>query len=346
MLENKVNFESQTVREDLEKIFGLLNTSATYSPDQNSCGNDDSCNDQVQSLQTRIDKDMLVFKHGAVREKSLLRSRAQQLEEKVARVKREMDTDMDTVKGTVNQLVDDVGLTCKSVNHKLQVLTESFTGTFQSFENTISEMVKENTILKRKLIELQVAVRTDVETLIKAYEISPHHILNIDHEIQAKRIENQARNKQLNIIKELVRLLFSPETKPFSGVYEFENSIYILGSEEKAQNDAMVSCASVGAHLPYVETKEENEFLARLSQTKSRGKYGLWLGGSDSATEGIWLWEPINTTIGSGTYDEWYPGQPDNYRSKEHCLHIWPDKSRWNDIRCDISMTFVCEIEI
>ena len=109
----------------------------------------------------------------------------------------------------------------------------------------------------------------------------------------------------------------------------------------------MVSCASVGAHLPYVETKEENEFLARLSQTKSRGKYGLWLGGSDSATEGIWLWEPINTTIGSGTYDEWYPGQPDNYRSKEHCLHMRQSYTwMWNDIRCDFSMTSVCEIEI
>ena len=116
-----MNFESQTVREDLEKIFGLLNTSATYSPDQNSlCGNDDSCNDQVQSLQTRIDKDMLVFKHGAVREKSLQRSKAQQLEEKVARVKREMDTDMDTVKGSVNQRVDNVGHMWSSVNDSLE----------------------------------------------------------------------------------------------------------------------------------------------------------------------------------------------------------------------------------
>ena len=62
-----------------------------------------------------------------------------------------MDTDMDTVKGTVKQLVDNVGATCKYVNHKLQVLTESSTKKLQIIDNTIGDMVKENAIMKREL---------------------------------------------------------------------------------------------------------------------------------------------------------------------------------------------------
>ena len=81
-------------------------------------------------------------------------------------------------------------------------------------------MVKENAIMKREL-------RIDMETLMKPNEISTHHILNIDHKIQAKRIENQARYKQLNIIKELVRLLFFLKLSP-SVVYTSLKTPYIF----------------------------------------------------------------------------------------------------------------------
>ena len=81
-------------------------------------------------------------------------------------------------------------------------------------------MVKQNAIMKREH-------RIDMETLMKPNEISTHHILNIDHKIQAKRIENQARYKQLNIIKELVRLLFFLKLSP-SVVYTSLKTPYIF----------------------------------------------------------------------------------------------------------------------
>jgi hypothetical protein len=43
-------------------------------------------------------------------------------------------------------------------------------------------------------------------------------------------------------------------------------------------------------------------------------------------------------------YQDFVPGQPDNYKGKEHCAGFWPGvKGRWNDYQCQIATPFLCE---
>ena len=86
----------------------------------------------------------------------------------------------------------------------------------------------------------------------------------------------------------------------------------MLESPDTNWTEAMEACNSVGPHLPYVETKEENEFLVELSRNVNRGQYGIWLGASDRALEGLWTCEPLHKAIGSEGFLGWIPSQPDN----------------------------------
>ncbi len=88
----------------------------------------------------------------------------------------------------------------------------------------------------------------------------------------------------------------------------------------------------VGAHLATVTSEAENEFL--VIQFGEGIEY--WIGLNDEKEEGKWVWvtgEPFE-------YANWAPGEPDNYRQKQHFVvindtkpdrgHVEPGK--WNDV--------------
>ena len=63
-----------------------------------------------------------------------------------------------------------------------------------------------------------------------------------------------------------------------------------------------------------------------------------WLGISDTNSEGTYVW-----TDGTQTdFTDWGDNQPDNYANVENCIHI-RDDTKWNDIRCDRKMNFICK---
>ena len=94
----------------------------------------------------------------------------------------------------------------------------------------------------------------------------------------------------------------------------------------------------VGGHLANVTSQAENNFIKSILTVNS------WLGGSDNANEGQWIWtsgpeagqqfwqgniagSPIN-----GSYTDWAAnGQPDNSGGNENYLEMWLAQDGWND---------------
>ena len=70
------------------------------------------------------------------------------------------------------------------------------------------------------------------------------------------------------------------------------------------------------------------------------GSTDMWLGGSDNAYEGQWLWANGSPM----TYTNWYSGEPNNHGGNEECLHMRDGK--WNDIKCSRKLDFICSAPV
>ena len=44
----------------------------------------------------------------------------------------------------------------------------------------------------------------------------------------------------------------------------------------------------------------------------------------------------------SDGFQNWYPGQPDNWGSKEECM-VMNNKGKWLDVNCNLSRYVICE---
>jgi len=67
----------------------------------------------------------------------------------------------------------------------------------------------------------------------------------------------------------------------------------------------------------------------------------LWLGGSDSITEGTFVWD------GSGvptSFTNWSPNNPDNAGGDQDCVRMWLDIGQWDDAWCNATvLATMCE---
>ena len=72
----------------------------------------------------------------------------------------------------------------------------------------------------------------------------------------------------------------------------------------------------------------------------------MWLGATDNAREGHFIWETSRTPM---TYNNWRPGAPDNLRRIENCIQMLKSTGTWNDLPCNttdfsLRQDTMCEI--
>ncbi|VDI71170.1 versican core protein [Mytilus galloprovincialis] len=121
-----------------------------------------------------------------------------------------------------------------------------------------------------------------------------------------------------------------------------ENSCYFFSSIESANwNYAKSYCQRRSSMLAEVTTTSEMTFL--WTNAKKHGKT-FWLGGSDLAIEGVWVW----TTSGQGfTVTDWHTRtirESNNQDGNENCLTIHKELDfEWNDDKCSNDYRFICE---
>uniref|UniRef100_A0A096M8V6 C-type lectin domain-containing protein n=2 Tax=Poecilia formosa TaxID=48698 RepID=A0A096M8V6_POEFO len=116
----------------------------------------------------------------------------------------------------------------------------------------------------------------------------------------------------------------------------FGGSAYYISSTEKTWQESRTYCQSVGADLMIINSKEEQDF-ANSFQTY------MWIGLTDSETEGRWKWvdgSPLTTSY-------WRDGEP-NGKTVENCgdIKTFTAEKSWNDENCSHSHKWICEMKL
>lgn len=122
----------------------------------------------------------------------------------------------------------------------------------------------------------------------------------------------------------------------------FGASCYEAFSEALAWVDAQARCVAWGGHLAIVESAPEDTFLefwpAALGLTPGNGS-GAWIGGTDAALDGVFLWADGSPVLVNG----WAPGQPNDGAGVD-CIEKRNDGTDlWYDQRCTDGRPFLCE---
>ena len=64
-----------------------------------------------------------------------------------------------------------------------------------------------------------------------------------------------------------------------------------------------------------------------------------WIGATDVAEEGNFIWTSDNSTV---SFVNWYPGEPNNDFNNEDCVTICRNK-HWNDGNCIQNLPYICQ---
>ncbi|XP_053533495.1 CD209 antigen-like protein E [Ictalurus punctatus] len=116
--------------------------------------------------------------------------------------------------------------------------------------------------------------------------------------------------------------------------FNFDSSFYYMSNEKKNWEGSRQDCRDKGADLVIIKSKEEQEFIG-----KQLGSSRAWIGLSDRAVEGDWIWvdgTPLTTAF-------WDEGEPNN-EGEEDCAEIFSlNGTFWNDQKCSNNKHWICE---
>uniref|UniRef100_A0AAZ1Y0P5 C-type lectin domain-containing protein n=1 Tax=Oreochromis aureus TaxID=47969 RepID=A0AAZ1Y0P5_OREAU len=113
----------------------------------------------------------------------------------------------------------------------------------------------------------------------------------------------------------------------------FSDSLYKVSSEQKSWEESRQDCLQKGSNLMIINSREEQNFANQFK------KY-LWIGLTDSQTDGTWKW--VDGTRMTTSY--WNSGEPNGGR-KENCGQIkaYDSQNSWNDETCSNQHFWICE---
>ena len=107
---------------------------------------------------------------------------------------------------------------------------------------------------------------------------------------------------------------------------------YIVCEKLMDWPEAQEICESVDMNLITIDSSTEQNRL------ESNVFDDIWIGFSDSDSEGTWIW-----LDGGSTYTNWASGQPDDDGSQDCAIAQTGSAGKWNDMDCTDNYYFVCE---
>uniref|UniRef100_A0A3B4XQ56 C-type lectin domain-containing protein n=1 Tax=Seriola lalandi dorsalis TaxID=1841481 RepID=A0A3B4XQ56_SERLL len=117
----------------------------------------------------------------------------------------------------------------------------------------------------------------------------------------------------------------------------FSDSIYYISSTKKTWQDSRNDC---------LQKVIDGYFLYKKDFTR-QSKKNVWIGLTDSETEGTWKWvdgTPLTTSY-------WASDEPNNIgpgNTAENCGEVMMHQleNNWNDLSCDNLKLWICEIKL
>ncbi|HEU0035972.1 MAG TPA: lectin-like protein [Kofleriaceae bacterium] len=126
---------------------------------------------------------------------------------------------------------------------------------------------------------------------------------------------------------------------------------YLFCGVADTQPRVRIVCENEGFTLAAIGDTAENAFI-RTTMDATHGNLDVFIGGSDQALEGTWLWPDgsgfwMGTSGGAaiaGSYTNWDTFEPNNGSGTDEDCLIMLASGVWNDANCDPTMrAFVCE---
>ncbi|XP_050977581.1 CD209 antigen-like protein 2 [Labeo rohita] len=114
----------------------------------------------------------------------------------------------------------------------------------------------------------------------------------------------------------------------------YKRSSYYISSEWKNWADSRQDCLQRGADLIIVNDKEEQEYITMVTSGNI-----VWIGLTDSDTEGVWKWVDGSTL----TTGFWNPVEPNNKTGNEDCAVSY---FHWADYPCNFTFVWICEMNL
>lgn len=155
--------------------------------------------------------------------------------------------------------------------------------------------------------------------------------------------------------------------------FTYNLNFYEIVKENKSWTDANNCAKSRGGHLAIIDSVQEQDTIFSVlnaagintSNTVAADGGGaayVWIAGTDSATEGTWVWDSIgnnnpqfwsggrNGSVVGGRFNNW-GNEPDNFQNQDGlglALTAWPFgvAGEWNDVDLTNSLYYVIEYQL
>lgn len=123
-----------------------------------------------------------------------------------------------------------------------------------------------------------------------------------------------------------------------------DGTCYMLLNAPVTWTAGQAACIALGANLAVIESLAEQTLVATLAVQYPAGNQDMWLGASDSAVEGTFVWVDTAPVV----YNNWRAGEPNDNGAAgagEDCAVIEGDTAanEWDDRTCTNTHPVICE---
>ncbi|KAG7175832.1 C-type lectin-like 7 [Homarus americanus] len=109
----------------------------------------------------------------------------------------------------------------------------------------------------------------------------------------------------------------------------------------RTYSEALAFCKSHGGQLVAVETDDLINIYDYINEEEFVMKQNYWLGASDAAKEGSWLWEHNKGQVPMGV-PYWHYGEPNNGNTYNCAILHVSYNHRWVDVPCTSKYMTIC----
>ncbi|XP_062491973.1 C-type lectin domain family 17, member A-like isoform X1 [Pezoporus occidentalis] len=184
----------------------------------------------------------------------------------------------------------------------------------------------------------QMEITAELKLLKANYSENEANVWQELSEMQREQTRMRSRMhnyyEELQDIAALICRSVQDNRKCWAGWRIFEQSCYSFSTKPMSWWDANKTCAEQGAHLVFINSEMEQNFLKDNINTSTT----YWLGVTDQQEEGTWLW--TNGERPSISY--WNTWKESKDKDQKDCGTIGPD-GIWNAERCSHSSRWICE---